>query len=465
MRSRLLVLSIVTLAHITAAAAQEIVPMPDGFAKATIQQAYDELVPATCVLRYSMEITNPGNGEVTRRSAHTLGLLVSSDGMILAHGHLLLDNRKPKNIKVTIGEDEDNEYDATLLTKPDDINVTFLRIEAKDGETFPFVSFKSRSELELGESFMLIGLLRESLDYARGLQMRRIGAILEKPRLTYALDESTAFGYVGAPVIDTEGDVVGVLGFDLSSNEGGDIYTRSGHPLIFQADLFQQYIDTPPSEESVTTDAWLGVFTQPLTDDLAEYWDVPHEGGVVVATVLPGSPADKSGLRMGDIIVNFDGNPITVKQDQDVVAFTKLVRESPLEEPLSIKLLREGEAIEMRLSLRQRPKSGRDADEYEDDIFGLTARELTTDVRIRMNLAEELGGVLVRRVKSGSPAAVAGIRPGFVIMAIGGRPIASLDGYVSAVKAEQEAQSSEITLFCQVGASTAFFRLQPRWEN
>ena len=291
---------------------------------------------------------------------------------------------------------------------------------------------------------------------------------MEEPRKRSCLDASTAFGDVGGPVVNTSGEVVGVLGFDLSSAEGGDIYTRSGHPLVYQTALFQKYIDSPPSEDTVTTareDAWLGVFTQPLTDNLAEYWGLRKEGGIVVSTVLPGSPADRSGFRPGDVIVNFDGNVVKAKQDQDVAAFTKMVRESTLEEPLSVEFIRDGEAMEIRLTLLPRPKSGRDALEFEDEVFGLTLRELTTDARILMNLSADVDGLIVRRVKSGSPAALAGLRRGYLVMAVGGRPIRSIEDYTAAIEAETEARPREIRVFCRVGANTAFFRIQPRWPE
>ena len=465
--SKLIFAFVVTLPCIALGADVPGLVEPDGFSRATIQKVHDRLTPAMCVLRYSLEITN-SRGEINRRAGYSLGLIVSPDGLILARGHLLLENRRPNNIKVTLGDDEDTEYDAAILKKPDDINLTFLRIETDETLELPYVRFAPDAELQLGESVLLFGILRESLDYARGLQIRRIGAILEEPRKTYGLDSSTAFGYVGGPVVNTSGEVVGVLGFDLSRAEGGDIYTRSGHPLVYQTSLFQKYIDSPPNEDTVPTakeDAWLGVYTQPLTDNLAEYWGLRQEGGIVVSTVLPGSPADRSGFRPGDVIVNFDGNVLKAKQDQDVSAFTKMVRESPLEEPLNVEFFRDGEAMEIRLTLLPRPTSRGDAREFEDDVFGLTVRELTTDARIGMNLSADVDGLIVRRVKSGSPAALAGLRRGYLVMAIGGRPIRSIEDYTSVIEAESEAKPREIRVFCRVGANTAFFRVQPRWPE
>ena len=96
-------------------------------------------------------------------------------------------------------------------------------------------------------------------------------------------------------------------------------------------------------------------------------------------------------------------------------------------------------------------------------VFGLTVRELTTDVRMALNLSEDVQGVIVRRVKSGSAAAIGGIRPGFVILALGGRPSPNLQAFTTAIDAEKKAKNSEVTFFCRIGGNTAFFRLQPRW--
>ncbi len=425
-----------------------------------------EIVPAICKISYSVEITNTNTGDVSRRPAYTQGIIVSADGLVMVHGHMEVENRKPLNPKVSVGTGENlKEYDATVLKKPDDINVLFLRIETDEGTTFPYVTFETDGRLALGESFLTVGILGESLDYSKAMQSHRIGAILEEPRLTYCLDGAISFGYVGGPVIDAAGKLIGVLGFDLSAGEGGDLYTRSGHPLAYQASLFQKYIDTPPTaDDEKKEDAWLGVFTQPLTDDLGEYWNLPLDGGVVVSTVIAGSPADRAGLRMGDVITSFNDQPVIAKQDQDVVSFTKLVRESPQDEALPVRFYRDGEQTEIRLTLTKRPKAGRDANQYEDAVFGLTVREMTTDLRIALNLADDVQGVIIRRIKSGSPANLARLRPNFIIMSLGGYAIDGLDAYKQVVDRLSKERPEEVAAFCRIGANTAFFRIRPRWE-
>jgi serine protease Do len=433
------------------------------------QKTMDEFLPAICKVSYSMEIRNSNSGEMTRRSATAIGLIVSEDGMVMTHGHMHLDNRKPLSIKVKIGQGEDEkEYEAVALKKPDDVNVFFIQIETEEDIQFPHLKFEEDGSAKIGEPLLAVGLLGPSLDYEKAIQSHRIGAIVNDPRLTYCLDRQISFGYIGGPAINGAGDIVGVLGFELTSAEGGDIYTRSGQAMMFQSDLFKKYIENPPSKESLngdSDDAWLGVFTQALTEDFSEYWDLPNEGGVIISTVIAGSPAQRSGLRSGDVLTNFNGQTVSAKQDQDIPAFTKMVRESPLEKPLALQLYRDGKLVDLTLTLTKRPKAGRDAAEFEDKIFGITARELTTDVRIRLNLSDAVNGVIVRAVKSGSAAQVARLRPNFIILSFGGQEIGNLEDFQNAVETVTKEKPAEITVFCRVGANTAFFRMQPRWND
>jgi serine protease Do len=425
--------------------------------------------PALCKIEYSIEITNTNTGEKNRRASYTQGIMVSEDGLILAHGHMVLENRKPLNIKVTVGTgDDEEEYDATFLTKPDDINITFLRLKNDEDIKFPFLKFDTNTTLELGDPFLLTGLLNQNFDYAKIIQSHRIGAVLTDPRLTYTVDSSITFGFIGGPAFNASGSPIGVVGFDLSRNEGGEIYTRSGYPLVFQSSLFQKYIDNPPSEEELNSakdDAYLGVFTQPLTEDFSEYWKLPNDGGIIISTVIGGSPAHKAGFKSGDVISNFNGTDVTAKQNQDVVSFTKMVRESPINVPLPIKFYRAGEALELKLTLTTRPTAGKDANVFEDEVFGITARELTTDVRIQLNLGEDVQGVIISAIKSGSPASLARLRRNYVIQAIGELPVRNLEEFQQVLTQISKDKPQEIPVFCRVGANTAFFRMKPRWTE
>ena len=439
------------------------------FTPQVLSSAESRLAPAIGLLDFSVELMNESSGETTRRETSALALVVSPDGLVMTHGHMVRENATPFNITVTLGlGGEEQKYDAVLLDKPEDVNVVFLRLQSEKPLDLPYVRFDREDRLALGDPVTVFGLLGDTFDYACALQESRVGAVLEKPRRTYCLEDVLRFSFVGGPVIDAEGRVAGVAGYDLSDAEGGDLHTRSGHPLIYQTELFQRYIDAPPGEtesDDEAGDAWLGVFTQPLKDDFARYWGLPEDGGLIVSTVVEGSPAAAAGLKSGDVITEFDGTPIRAKADRDVFAFTRLVRETGPEKEVRVSFLREGKPEEAAVVLGVRPTSSRDAQEYEDKRLGLTVRELTTDLRIRLNLAEDVQGVIVRSVRPGGPAHLARVRPGVIILAVGDIPAGSVEEYEAAVEEAAKTQPKEVALFARVGAATGFFRLEPRWND
>ncbi len=441
----------------------------DGFTQAGLAAAYDALTPAIGLLEYSSEVTDPASGETAKREGNALALMVSPDGLMMTHGHMVLENAEPFNLRVTLGQGEkEKKYEAVLLKKPDDINVVFLKLKSDTPLKLPYVKFDRPNGLKLGSEVALFGLLSDTLDFNRAFQTGRVASVLEKPRTTFCLDENIRFGFVGGPVMDAAGRVVGVVGFDLSRAEGGDVYVRSGHPLIFQSELFQKYIDQPPGEKGIKNeqdDGWLGVFTQPLDDDFAAYWGLEKSGGLIISTVVPGSPGAEAGLRSGDVIVNFNGTPIKAKLDREVVGFTKLVRETGTGKDVTLKVLRDKQPLEVKLKLGTRPRTSQDADEYEDEVFGLTVREITTDIRIALNLSDDVKGVIIRRVKSGSVAQLGKMRPGVIIHTFGDHPVTNLEEFKAAVQKVAEQKPAEITVFARAGTVTGFFRLQPRWNK
>lgn len=443
-----------------------------GFSQAFVERVHERLEPAICLVSYSAEVTNPRTGEVKKGNTRALGLLVSPDGLVLTHGHMQIENKEPFSIQVTVGRgDEEQDYEAVLLEKPEDVNVCLLRIESDEPLDLPYAEFAEEGKLALGEPLLLLGILGETFDFEPCMFVRRVGSVLETPRTTYCVDDRVPFGVVGAPVVNSIGQVTGVVGFDLNPQEGGELYIRHGHPLVFPAELFMDAVRNPAAEheraaeDDGTGDAWLGVLTQPLTDDLAEYWGLRKKGGIVISAVVPNSPAAQAGLERGDVLTSFAGTPLRMKQDREVLSFTKLVRDTGAGVEAEVKLIREGEPMELTVGLEARPKSARDATEYEDELFGLTVREITTDLRMLLNLSEDVKGVIVRRVKSGGWADLAGFRAGVIILSFGGHAVEGIAGYQQAVATVAEEEPSEVTVFCRVGPRTGFFRIQPRWED
>ncbi len=433
-----------------------------------LETIYKKISPAITLVQYTSEVTNQITGNVTRRDGIALGVIVSPDGLVLAPGFIELEGVESFNFRVKLFvEGDEKEFPAVKLKKPDDINVVFLKLNNIGSVKLPYVKFSENPKLKVGSEVALIGILGETLDYVKGITVARVEAILEKPRLTYCINENVKLGYVGGPVINEYGEVVGVVGFDLSKAEGGEIYTRSGHPLIYQWDLFKKYITTTPlgkGESEEKEEAWLGVITQPLTDDLAEYWDLPKDGGLIVATVVTPSPASECGLKVGDIIKSFNGVPIKIKYDKDVSAFTKLVREAGSESKVEIQIIRDGKPKTLYATLQPRPKRSYEAEEFEWEAGGITVREITPDMRIALGIDENITGVIVYKVKSGSPAQMARIGRGMIIQSVANKPVSDIAEFKNIIQELTKTKPREVPVFIRVGNVSGFFRLQPTWE-
>jgi len=226
------------------------------------------------------------------------------------------------------------------------------------------------------------------------------------------------------------------------------------------------YVDRPPekrTEMEETEEAWLGVLTQPLAEDYAEYWGVDSAGGLIVSTVLPDSPAAAAGLLSGDIIRTFDGQPIRAVLDRDVLLFTQMVREKKINQTVEIVIWRDGETKSLSVQLGARPRSAQDAGEYTDETLGLVVREITRDLRILLNLGEDVQGVIVRRVISGSPAQIARMQPGVIVLSVADMPVAGLEDFKKSMDVLLDAKPEEISIFARAGTATGFFRVRPRW--
>ena len=455
-----------TILTLLAAVAAFAAAAQDDFSAQALQGDYDKLIPAVCQVLFTQEVTDPRTGETVRRNGNCLGLIVRGDGLVMAQGHLSIENAMPVDLRVRVGRGgAEKEYPAVALHKPGDVNVMFVQAQSDTPLDLPHVTFTPQP-LRLGEPVAILGLTGETLDFEPGVFTDRIAAIITQPRITYCLSNNLRFGCITGPVVNTRGAVVGVTGIDLSRAEGGELYTRSGHPLVYQAELFQKYIDTPPEREDThkaEDNAWLGVFTQPLKDDYAEYWGLEKTGGLVISTVVPDSPAAKAGVQAGDVIKAFDGKPQKFKQDRDVLAFTKLVRDTGTGKTVAMDLLRGGKPLTVQVTLGILPRSAQEADEFEDTVLGLSVREITRDVRIALNIAEDVRGVIVRKVKSGGVAQIGKMRPGVIILSLGDYPVASIADFQQAMTKLRGAKPAELAVFARVGPQTGFFRLKPKW--
>ena len=204
-------------------------------------------------------------------------------------------------------------------------------------------------------------------------------------------------------------------------------------------------------EYGETRRGWLGVRIQTVTEDLAENLSLNRVGGALVASVSPGSPASSAGLKVGDVILTFDGKDVG-----DMRRLPRIVAETQIDKPVKVEVWREGEVITLdvvvgRLDEGSSPVAA--APEKPDEpvleevaALGFTVSSLTDEVRREFNLDAAVQGVMVVRVDGSSGAAEKGIRPGDLIIEIAQRKVSSPQDLISTITSQQEAGKSTVLL-------------------
>jgi serine protease Do len=216
----------------------------------------------------------------------------------------------------------------------------------------------------------------------------------------------------------------------------------------------------PPRE---VAKAWIGVATQPVVEKLARQLGHPELVGFRVTRVYPGTLAAESGLKVGDLIVELDGEKLRPRGMEDVGSFHRAVRRLDIDSAAALKLLRDGELIPLSVKLERTRLTPEEALRDRNRDFELTVRELTFFDRDENRWDESVAGVLVVEVESAGWAGLGGVRPGDLIQRIGEFDIDSLAGYRTAIEAITKAQPERVVFVVLRGVRTHFQYVEPDW--
>ena len=431
----------------------------------TVEELFARYEPATVLVQYTADAP----GKKGARTAHLLGVVVSADGLVAMPGHVQLLNTNPRNLKITVGEDK---YDAELLRRAGQLNVTYARIlppkdEEEDAPVFAFVEFTDAPVPALGDPVWVFGLLPDQAGFGRRIRRQRIAAKLPVPVPVYALDGTPHHGENGGLVLAADGRPVGVLGYELSKHQGGDLLVRHSIPLIFPAAQLLQSMAEPreaAAEAAAETEAWFGILIQPMTKDLAKYLGDTALTGCIISNVVADSPAAAAGLRRRDIITEYEGVAVDVPNDLALLSFTRSIRALPIGSTVNLKYLRDGDLRDASVVLAALPKTAAKASTFEQPAWGVRVRELTKDIIYLLNLPLDLTGVVVDKVEQGGPARAAGLAPGDVLLRLNGEEISSLADYQDSTDQLASTRPDKIVLFLMRGTHTTFAALEPDWR-
>ena len=326
------------------------------------------------------------------------GFIISSDGYILTNAHVVKDADE-----IVVRLSDQSEKPAKLIGSDEQSDVALIKIDASN---LPVANLGDSSRLEVGQWVLAIG---SPFGFDHSATQGIISALQRNlPNESYVpfiqTDVAVNPGNSGGPLFDASGKVIGINS-QIYSNSGGYMGLSFAIPIELATNVAEQL-----KSKGVVTRGWLGVLIQPVTQDLADAFSLKHPEGALVAEVTPGSPADKAGIKPGDIITEFDGKEVgSSEQLPPLVASTAVGKSVP------VKVVRKDSKQTLTVSIGQLDKAtlASNEDSIEVDKLAITVTNMSKEQRQKADVGEL--GVIVQSVAKG-PAASAGIRSGDIIV-------------------------------------------------
>ncbi|HWA09821.1 MAG TPA: PDZ domain-containing protein [Opitutaceae bacterium] len=218
-------------------------------------------------------------------------------------------------------------------------------------------------------------------------------------------------------------------------------------------------LTNPRSRTLQATKAWLGVASQPLTPKLATRLGIKAEGGARVTRIYPGTKAESSGLRVGDVILALDGTEVTARRQEDADVLGRMIRQYRVGTQATFNLWREGQKIDLPVTLEAQPTPASELPYWEDDKLEYEVREIAFDDRVRLQLPPTESGVLVATVVRAGWAYLAGLHADDLVVEAGGKRVTSLDEFHQARDAAARSGAEWLVLLVQRRGETLFVEI------
>ncbi len=372
-----------------------------------------------------------GQAPARKQTSLGSGFIISKDGYIVTNNHVV-EKSDEVTVRIKEGKNE-KEYKAVIVGTDPDTDIALLKVTPE--HSLPFLEFGDSKELKVGEWVMAIGnpfglehTVTAGIISAKG---RTIGAGPYDNFLQ--TDASINPGNSGGPLIDRDGKVIGINTAILSSGHGIGFAIPSAMAQNVVAQL---------KENKKVRRGWLGVSIQALDNNTAKALGLEKAEGALVASVQPGGPAEKAGVRSGDIIVAVNGSAVTDASD-----LTRKIGKLLPGSEISLDVIRRGKKKSFHVKLKERDTrslAGNGEPEKEQLALGLSLHETTAEEAREAKLAER-AGLFVVDVKRGSLAAQHGIRPGDILLEANQRPLKNTSDLEAVLRGE--AKQKQVLMF------------------
>lgn len=378
-----------------------------------------------------------------RQKATGSGVIVSADGYIITNNHVV---EQAKDIQVLLSDKR--QMTARLIGTDPKTDLAVLKIDATG---LPFLKWGDSSRLKVGEVVLALGSpfgLNQTVTMGIVSAVGRANVGIVDYEDFIQTDAAINPGNSGGALVNLKGELIGI-NTAIFSQSGGYMGIGFAIPSAMAKTVAKALM-----EQGKVVRGWLGVSIQGLTPELVEQFHAPDAKGALVSHVAQDSPAEKGGLKTGDIIREYHGKPVA-----DPVQLRNFVAETPPGTGVSLTILREGKKRTIHLTVREQPREmpavrGPGEAEGRHALSGVLVETVPPEA-----VPQHQGGVIVRDIKPGSPADRAGLRIDDVIVEMNRtviRDVADFDRVVKKLGRDQA-----VLLLVRRGSGVFFVPVKP----
>jgi serine protease Do len=367
------------------------------------------------------------------------GVIVDQKGYILTNYHVVMEAEK-----ITIHLFDGRELVGTVRGTDPRTDLAVIHVEATD---LPVAALGDSDKIQVGEWAIAIGSpfgLEETVTVGVISAKGRSGLGTGNYEDFIQTDASINPGNSGGPLVNINGEVVGINSMIIQPGQG----IGFAIPINLARTIMLELIKT-----GKVIRPWVGIGLQDITADLMKFFKLKEKEGALISQVYEGSPAEKAGLKVGDVVTEIDG--VKIKNSQDLV---REVLKKKVGQKVNFVVLREGKRLEISVNTAQMPEKigERGPAKLAREWFGLRVSNVTPDVAKQLGLTKTEGVVIVG-VQPNSTAQAAGLKPGDIILEVNHQKIADEKDYRAAMEKVKPEQG--VLFLIERGGSTFFVTL------
>jgi Do/DeqQ family serine protease len=378
------------------------------------------------------------------------GVIVSADGYILTNHHVV-DGAEDIQVEQTGG----GRKPAKLVGSDPPSDLALLKIEASG---LPVLTLGNSDDVRVGDVVLAIG-------NPLGIGQTVTAGIISATNRTTGLGDGSYEDFLqtdapinqgnsGGALVSTNGELIGINSQILSTS-GGSI----GIGFAIPSNMARSVMDQLRSGGKVTR-SQLGVGIQPVTPDIASGLGLKEARGVLINSVTPGSPAEKAGLKRGDVILQLNGQAVS-----ETNALRNQIASSKPGTQVTLRILRDGREQDIRVTLGEMvseasaQEPGQSRGGSTGGRLGVAVEPVTPETAAQLGIPRETQGLLVRQVQPDGVAAEAGIAPGDILVEANRQPLRAVTDLENAIRA---AADKPVLLLVNRRGQTIYVPVRPR---